>query len=337
VAVRRDGEQALSRITIFILVIAEIFLVSIGSARAETYPSRSIRVIVPFAAGGGIDVIARILQPKMQEILGQPLVIQNRPGAAGVIGTDLVAKAAPDGYTLLFTLTPHIVNAYTYQKLPYDPLRDFAPVSMIATTPNVLAINPDVRATSVRELIDLAKAQPGVLNYGTAGIGSAFHLAGALFAFMAGVNIVDVPYEIGGPQAVAGVLSGQVQIIFANFLTLLPYIQNGQVRALAVTSSKRLALMPELPTIAESGVPGYEFETWFGALAPTGVAPDKIQQVYTALKQTIESSEVERLVKAQGAELAGTTPQQFANFLDEEMAKWGPVIRQRGFVPKTEQ
>ena len=306
----------------------------IACARTETYPSHPIRVIIPFAAGGGVDVIARIVQPKVEEILGQPLVIQNRPGAAGVIGTDDVAKAEPDGYTLLFTLTPHIVNAFIYKQLPYDPLRDFAPVSLIATSPNVLAINPGVKANSVKDLVDLAKAHPGTLNYGTAGIGSAFHLAGALFGVMADVNIVDVPYK-SGPQAIVDMLGGQVQMVFGNLLTMQPYIQAGQARALGVTSLQRLAVMPELPTISESGVPGYEFDTWFGVLAPAGTSADKIQRLDAAFRQAAESSDVKKLIAAQGADLAETTPEEFNNFLHAEMTKWGPVIRQTGLEPQS--
>lgn len=326
--------KLLSRIAILALLTLGSVVALVGYARTETYPSHPIRVVVPFAAGGGVDVIARILQPKIEEVLEQPLIIQNRPGAAGVIGTDDVAKAAPDGYTLLFTLTPHVVNAYIYKQLPYDPLRDFAPISLIATSPNVLAINPDVKATSVRELIDLAKAHPGTLNYGTAGIGSAFHLAGALFGVMADVNIVDVPYK-SGPQAIVDMLGGQVQMVFGNLLTMQPYIEAGQARALGVTSLKRLAVMPDLPTISESGVPGYEFDTWFGVLAPAGTSTDKIQLLDAAFRQAAESAEVKKLIAAQGADLAGTTPEEFNSFLRGEMAKWGPVIRQTGLGPKT--
>jgi tripartite-type tricarboxylate transporter receptor subunit TctC len=303
------------------------------SAWSEVYPSHPIQAIVPFAAGGGIDIITRIFQPKMQEFLGQPVVIQNRPGAAGTIGTTSVARAASDGYTLLFTLTPHVVNAHLYKQLPYDPLQDFVPISLIATTPNILAINPNVEATSVSELIHLAKAHPGALNYGTVGLGSAFHLAGALFSVMADINIVEVPYK-GGPQAAADLLTGQVQIMFGNLLTMLPYIESGRVKALAVTSSKRLAVIPELPTIAESGVPGYEFETWFGVLAPAGTSHEKTQRVYESLRFAIESPEVREASAAQGTYLAGTTPEQFSTFLWEDLAKWGEVIRQTGLEPK---
>jgi tripartite-type tricarboxylate transporter receptor subunit TctC len=325
--------KLLPRIAILALVTSGNVVAWVGSARTETYPSRPIQVVVPFPAGGGVDAIARIFQPKMEEILGQPLVIQNRPGATAIIGTNSVAKAAPDGYTVLFTLNPHIVNAYLYQQLPFDPLRDFVPISLIATTPNVLAVNPNVEATSVRELINLAKAHPGTLNYGTAGVGSAFHLAGALFNVMADVDIVDVPYR-GGPQATVDVLSGQVQIIFGNLFTTLPYIKSGQVKALAVTSAKRLAVMPELPTISESGVPGYEFVTWFGVLAPAGTPPEIIQRLYVALEQTIESPDVKKLIAAQGADLVGTTPQEFSGFLQQEMTKWASVIRKSGLQPK---
>jgi tripartite-type tricarboxylate transporter receptor subunit TctC len=325
--------KPLSRIVVLALVASANLVAWLGCAWTETYPSRPIQIIVPFAAGGGIDAIARIFQPKMEELLGQPLIIQNRPGTAGIIGTSSAATAAPDGYTLLFTLTPHVVNTYLYKRLQYDPLRDFAPISLIATTPNVLAVNPNVKANSVKELINLAKAHPGTLNYGTVGLGSAFHLAGALFSVMADVNIVNVPYK-GGPQATMDLISGQVQMVFGNLFTTLPYMKSGQVRALAVTSSKRLAVVPELPTISESGVPGYEFETWFGVFAPAGTPSDIIQRLYMVLEQTIDSPEVKTLIAAQGADLVRTTPQEFSSFLQREETKWADVIRESGLEPK---
>jgi tripartite-type tricarboxylate transporter receptor subunit TctC len=302
-------------------------------AETATFPSRAIRAIVPFPAGGGVDTIARILQPKMQELLGQPFVIENRPGAAAIVGTQYVAKAPPDGYTLLFTLNPHIVNVYLYKNLPYNPISDFAPISLIATTPNVLVVNPNVGATSVKQLIDLAKARPGSLNYGTAGIGSPFHLAGALFDVMADVNIVAVPYP-GGPQATLGLLGGQVQIVFGNLFNVLPYVKSGRLTALAVTSSHRLAIMPELPTVSEAGVPGYQFESWFGLLAPAGTPPEIIQRLYEAVRQATESPEIKQKIAAQGAELAATGPEQFAAFLQQEMKKWATIAPKAGLQPQ---
>jgi len=290
-------------------------------------------VIIPFPAGGGVDTIARIFQPKLQELLGQPLVIENRPGASAIVGTNFVAKAAPDGYTLLFTLNPHIVNAYLHKQLPYHPLHDFVPISLLATTPNILVVNPNVKAHSVQELIALAKAHPGKLNYGTAGVGSPFHLAGALFSVMAGVNIVDVSYK-GGPQATVGLLGGEVQLMFGNLFNILPFVKSGQMRALAVTSPKRLAVMPELPTVSESGVPGYEFASWFGVFAPAGTPPEIVRRLNAAFVKAGESPEVRQQIATQGAELVVTSASEFSNFLTHETAKWADVIRQTGIQPK---
>lgn len=322
-----------ARVALLALAACGFLTGGTAPSRADSYPSHAIRAIVPFPTGGGIDSVTRILQPKMQEILGQPFVVENRPGASAIVGTEFVAKAPADGYTLLFTLNPYIVNAFLYKQLPYDPMRDFAPISLVATTPNVLAVNSSVKANSVKDLIALAKAQPGALNYGTAGVGSPFHLAGALFDVMAGVNIVAVPYP-GGPQATLGLLSDQVQVMFGNLFNIMPYVKSGQLRVLAVTSAKRLAIMPDLPTIAESGVPGYEFNSWFGAMAPANTPPEIVQRLYAAIRQTIELPTIEKQLADQGAEIVGDTPAEFTDFLHQEMMKWGRVISQSGLQPK---
>ena len=325
--------RLLSRIAFLSLLGCATLFACGGALRAETYPSHAIRVIVPFPGGGGVDTIARILKPDLEQQLGQPIVVENKPGAASILGTEFVAKSPPDGYTLLFCLNPHIVNAYLYKKLPYDPLRSFAPISLVATTPNVLVVNPSLKAASVKELIALAKAHPGTLNFGSAGVGSPFHLAGALFNEMADVNIVHVPYK-GGPQATLGLLGGQVQIMFGNLFNVLPYLKSKQLKALAVTSTTRLDVMPDVPTIAEAGVPGYEFGSWFGLLAPAGTPPEIINRLYSAIQNTIKSPDIKKKIAAQGAELVGDTPQQFAEFLKQDMEKWGPVIKQAGLQPK---
>ena len=325
--------RVLCRTAIPMLATCALLFAAVSHSTAETYPSRPILAIVPFPPGGGVDTIARILQPKMQELLGQPVVIENRPGASAIVGTNFVARAAPDGYTVLFTLNPHVVNAHLYKELPYDPLSDFSPISLIATTANILVVNPKVNATSVQQLIALARAQPGTLNFGTAGVGSPFHLAGALFNAIADIKIVDVPYK-GGPQATVDLLSGRVQVMFGNLFNILPYVKSGQVRALAVTSAKRLAVMPDLPTVAESGVPGYEFKSWFGALAPAKTPPEIVQRLNAAIRAAIESSEVKQQIAVQGAELVGSTPEEFSAFLKKEMSKWSGVIKKTGLQPK---
>lgn len=304
-----------------------------GYALADTFPSHSIRLVVPFPAGGGVDTIARVLQPSLQKSLGQPVIVDNRPGAASILGTEIVSRAAPDGYTLLFALNPHVVNSSLYRKLPYDPLNDFAAISLIATTPNVLVVNPAVNAKTVKELIDLAKSQPGVLNYASAGVGSPFHLAGALFNVMADVNITHIPYK-GGPQATVDLLAGQVQIMFGNLFNVLPYIQNGQLRAIAVTSPRRLSVLPNVPTITEAGLPGYVFESWFGLLAPRSTPPEIIERLHTAVLQAISSPEIKKQLAAQGSETVGSSPKEFSDFLITETTKWARVAKQSGLQPE---
>jgi tripartite-type tricarboxylate transporter receptor subunit TctC len=303
-------------------------LVATGSL-AEDYPSRPIRIIVPFPPGGGVDTIARILQPSLQASLGQPVVVDNRPGAASIIGTEAAAKSAADGYTLLLALNPHVVNASIYKSIPYHPMRDFAPISLVAVVPNILVVHPEVKAGTVQELVALAQAQPGRLNFASAGVGSPFHLAGELFNVMAGTKIVHVPYK-GGPQATTDLLSGRVQVMFGNLFNVLPHLKSGRLRPLAVTSSRRLDVMSDLPTIAEAGVPGYEFVSWFGFLAPRGTPADTVQRLHGEIRKALDSPEVRAKITQQGAEIIGSDPQEFSAFLAKEMAKWPRVVKEAG-------
>lgn len=307
-------------------------LVSLTALADEAYPIHSIRLVVPFPAGGGVDTIARILQPKLEASLGQAVVVDNRPGAASIIGTEVVAKAAPDGYTLLFALNPHVVNVSLYKSLPYDPIADFTPISLVATVPNELVVNPALPAYSVADLIRLAKQQPGQLNFGSAGVGSPFHLAGELFKVMAGVNITHIPYK-GGPQATVDLLSNRVQLMFGNSFNVQPYVKDGRLRALAVTSTSRSTSLPQLPTVAET-VPGYEFVSWFGILAPAGTPVQAIQRVHDAIVTCLHDPKVREQLKRQDADPIGDSPDEFRQFLKSELTKWKRVINDAGIKPQ---
>ena len=249
-------------------------------ASAQVYPSRPIRMIVAFPPGGGTDIVARMLAPRLGEALGQSVLVENRGGASGNIGTEFAAHAAPDGYTILMgNVAPNAINASLFRNLAFDPVADFAPVSLVASTPNILVVHPSTAARSVGALVALAAANPGTLNYASAGLGSSSHLAGELFRAMTGANIVHVPYKGAGP-AMADVLAGRVQLYFATLPAAMPHVKAGQLVPLALTGARRSAAMPELPTVAETGLPGYEASTWYGLLAPAHTAPAAIARLH---------------------------------------------------------
>ncbi len=313
--------------------IAAAFVAAIAAAvptvSAQSYPSKPIRLVVPYSPGAGTDTIARILAQKTGESLGQQIVIDNRPGAGGSIGTEVVAKAPADGYTLLFAPTSHAINPGIYPKLGYDTLKDFAPISVVASLPVVLAVEPGVPAASVRELIALAKAKPGQLTMASSGNGTVFHLTGELFKDAAGINIVHVPFK-GGAPAVAALLGGQVSMTFETSVTLVPHIRSGKLRALGVASPKRIAVLPDVPTLGESGFPGILAENWYGLFAPAGTPRETIARLYTELDRAIHSPDVREKLAQQGAEIRENTPEQTAAFLRSEMTKWARVIKDSG-------
>lgn len=309
-------------------------LLAVGLAQAATlqaqaYPSKPIRLMVPYSPGAGTDTLARILAHKAGELLGQPFVIENRPGAGGTIGTEIVARSAPDGYTLLFAPTSHAINASLYPKLGFDTVKDFAPISVVASLPVVLATALSVPAQSVKELVALAKARPNELTMASSGNGSVFHLTGELFKEAAGIRFVHVPFK-GGAPAVAALLGGQVGFTFETSVTLVPHIRSGKLRALGVASAGRIALLPDVPTMAESGYPGILAENWYGLYAPAGTPRETIARVYGALAQSIQSAEVREKLAAQGAEIRENTPEQTLVFLNAEMAKWAKVVKASG-------
>jgi tripartite-type tricarboxylate transporter receptor subunit TctC len=311
-------------------VLAALVAVSAVHASAQTYPNKPIRLVVPFPPAGTTDILAREVGQRLTEALGQSVVIDNRPGAAGNIGSDIVAKSAPDGYTLLMcTVSSHAINPSLYSKLPYDHIKDFAPVILVARVPNVLEVNPGVPVNTVADLIKLAKENPGRINFASSGSGTSIHLSGELFKTMTGVDMVHVPYK-GSAPALADLMGGQVQVMFDNLPSSLQQIKAGKLRAIAVTSSERAPALPDIPTIAESGVPGFEATSWFGVLAPAGTPPEIINRLNAVIDKWLKSPEGKEKLLAQGAAAAGGTPEQFAAYIRSETDKWANVIKASG-------
>jgi tripartite-type tricarboxylate transporter receptor subunit TctC len=294
------------------------------------YPTKPIRIVVPFPAGGATDVLARAAAQKLTESLGQPVVVDNRPGAGGNIGAELVAKSAPDGYTLLMgTVGTHAINPGIYPKMPYDHVRDFAPIILVAGVPNVLEVNPSLPVNSVQELIAYAKANPGKLNFASSGNGTSIHLSGELFKTMAGVQMTHVPYK-GSAPALQDLVGGQVQLMFDNLPPSLALIKAGKLKPLAVTSKVRAPALPDVPTLAESGLPGFEASSWFGLLAPAGTPQPVIAKLNAEIAKWLATPEAKEKLVAQGANIAGGTPEDFARHIAAETAKWQKVVKDSG-------
>ncbi len=300
-----------------------------GAQQDHAYPSRAIRLIVPFPPGGGTDIVARSLGTRMGESLGQQFVIDNRGGAGGNIGAELAAKAAPDGYTLFMASATQAINVTLYRDLTYDLAKDFVPISLVATLPYTLVCNPGLSVTSVKALVQLTKEKPGQLNYSSAGSGTGTHLAMEMFKTAAGINIVHIPYK-GSAPAVTDLLGGQVQLMFGNTATVLPQIKAGRLRALAVTSLKRSPLLPEVATVAESVVPGFEVTQWYGVLAPARTPPRLIARLHAEIAKATEKPELKDRLHAEGAEATSNTPQQYTAFIRAEIAKWAKAVRESG-------
>ena len=296
---------------------------------ADTYPSRPIRMIVAYPPGGGTDQVGRVLADQLTVTLGQNVVVDNRGGATGNIGTELAARALPDGYTLLMgNVAPNAVNVSLFKKLGFDPVKDFAPVSLVAVTPNILVAHPSMPVKTIKELIAYAKAKPGTLNFPSAGVGSSSHLAGEMLKSLAGISMVHIPFKGGGPALVA-VIAGEVQIMFATMPAAMPHVKSGKVKPVAVTTAKRSQAMPELPTIAESGVKGYEASTWYGLLAPARTPPAIVTRLHADTVKILAGPTRQRL-EAQGFEPEGGTPAEFAAYIKTEIVKWAKVIKEAG-------
>lgn len=306
-----------------------LLLVTATFPAAADYPDRPIRLVITFAPGGGTDILGRLLGQKLTDSWGQQVVIDNRPGAGGSIGMELAAKASPDGYNLVLGYFGTMaINPALYPKLPYDPVKDFAPVSQLISLPFVLVVNPAVPARTVAELIALAKSKPGQLNYASAGVGTGQHLNGELLKSMAHIDIVHVPYKGGiGGQILTDLLGGQVQIYFVETLPGLPHIRAGKLRALAVTSTRRSPVLPDVPTMAQAGIPGYEAISWYGVLAPAGTPREVINKLHAEIVRILATQEMRDRFAREGSEPVGSTPEQFAAFIKAEIAKWAKVIK----------
>jgi tripartite-type tricarboxylate transporter receptor subunit TctC len=307
-----------------------IFLACLAfSVHAQpAYPSKPVRVIVPFPAGGPVDVIGRPVVEKLREALGQPFVMDFRPGAGSIIGSEIVARAEPDGHTLLFTASQHSVNPSVYTKLPYDTLKDFTPVSQVAVGPLILVVHPGVEANNVRELIELAKATPRKLNYASASAGSAFHMAAEIMKSMAGIDMVHIPYK-GGAPATMDLVAGQVDLMFGSSFAM-PHVRAGKLRLLAVTSARRSAIMPEVPTVAESGLPGFDVDTWYGVLAPAGTPRPVVELLAREIDKAVRDPKIVQGLRELILEPKGGTPETFAEAIAREVPRWIKVAKEAG-------
>lgn len=311
------------------VLLTPLWAAAQGSTPA--YPTRPIRAIVPFPAGGGIDTVIRILGPKMSESLGQQLIIDNRAGASGTLGTEVVAKSAPDGYTLLGTFSSHSQNQILYRSLPFDTVRDFASITVFGTVPNILVSNPSLPVKSVKELVALAKRRPGDILYASIGPASPSHLTAELFNSMAGVKTTHVPYKGAAPSLVA-LVSGETQITFTTVLVAVPYLKANRLRALAVTSLKRSSALPEVPTLDEAGIPGFDSTAWWGLLAPAKTPKPIIDRLYNVTTATMKLPEIRARLDQLGAEPAGHTPEAFDQLIRDDIAKWGKVVKALGIT-----
>ena len=307
---------------------ASLLLATSANAYAQGFPSKPIKVIVPYSAGGVVDVIARAVGDRMTQTLGQPSVIENRIGAAGSIGTEAVARSAPDGYTLLVASPSHTANISLYSKLSWHPMTSFAPVAMVGVIPNVILVHPSMPVKSLAEFVAYAKARPGQINYGSAGAGSSVHLAAELLEQVAQIKMVHIPYK-GQPEAVTALITGDVSMMPLTMSLAKARIQSGQARPLAVTTAKRSAALPDLPTVADS-YPGYEVSTWFGYLVPAGTPPEIVNRLNAEVNAALKHPDVEKKLGALGAEFDPGTPQAFAKFLESDMNRWAKVIKQAG-------
>ena len=300
-----------------------------ATANAQTYPARPIRFIAPYVPGGGVDFVSRVVAGKLSETLGQQVIVENRPGGGTNIGSELVARAAPDGYTLLVGGVPNTVNMVFFKKLPYDVVRDFAPISQMTAAPNILAVHPSLPVRSVKDLIALAKSRRGELTFASAGIGSSNHLSGELFRVMAGIDIIHVPYK-GGGAAVTDLLAGQVSMYFGTTPSTVPHVRTGKLRALAVTTAKRSLATPDIPTMAEAALPGFENAAWHGLFAPAATPPAVIGKLHTEVVRVLRMPDVVERLAAQGVDVIGSSPAELAAFIKQDLVKYEKLVKSAG-------
>jgi tripartite-type tricarboxylate transporter receptor subunit TctC len=322
----------LNRLSVVMLGLWSMVVAAPAAAQSAAYPVKPVRLLVGQAPGGATDVIARLVNTKLAESMGQTFIVENRTGAAGSIAAALVSKSAPDGYNLLLVSSSYAINPSLYTDLPFDPVKDLTPVSLIAEAPFLLLVHPSTPARSVKELIALAKAKPGVLNYGSGGNGSSGHLAGELFTHLAKVKMVHIPYKGAGP-ALVDVIAGQVHLTFGSVLSSLGHVKNGRLRALGVTSATRSSGAPELPTIAEAGLPGYQTTTWYGLLAPANTPADIVQRLSDEMRRAVNAADVRNRILTDGAEPRGSTPKEFQGHLLAEMKRAAMIIKLAGIKP----
>jgi len=316
----------MKRIITALFVAASLAGVALA-AQAQNYPSKPIRIIVPYPAGGTSDILARSIGQKLSESLGQPVIVENKPGANGNVGAEFVARAAPDGYTLLLAdIGALAISPSVYPQLPFDPAKDFSPVTMVAYSPHILVVHPSVPASSVKELVALAKEKPGKLNFAISGVGGAPHLAGVDFALRTGIQWTYIPYK-GGAQAIADVAGGQADVTMNGMLATYPLVQGGKLKLLAVSSAKRMSSIPNVPTIAESGVPGFETGSWQGVVAPAGTPREVVAKLNSEISRIVTTPEMRDKLGVQGADVRTSTPDEFTSFIRTEMTKWAKVVK----------
>lgn len=313
-----------------VFVSTAVAMLSCSTALAQTYPSKPIRMVVPYPPGGGTDIFARLVGMKLGEALGQQVVIENRAGAAGVLGADAAAKAAPDGYTLLIGQASNLaINQHLMSKLPYEPVKDFAPITLIATSPSLLVVHPSLPVRTVRDLVALAKSKPGAINYASAGSGSPGHLSAEYFKKVTATDIVHIPYK-GATPAMLDVIAGQASLYFTSPVAAQPYVRAGRLRQLAVTSAQRFAPLPSVPTIAEAGYAGFDLTSWWGLLAPAGVPQEIIARLNTETVKALDNADIKEKLAGQGAMVVTNSPAQFATYIKSEIANWGRIVAVTG-------
>jgi tripartite-type tricarboxylate transporter receptor subunit TctC len=310
--------------------LASLLSLFAGAALGQAYPNKPIRIVVPYAAGGTSDILARQIGPKLTDAWGQPVIVENKPGANGNVGADFVAKSAPDGYTLLLTdLGGLVISASVYPKLPFNPSKDFTPVVMVSYSPHVLAVNPEVQAKNVKELVAMAKAYPGKLNFAISGIGGAPHLAGIEFAQRMGLDWTYIPYK-GGADAITGVVGGQAHVLFNGMLATWPHVTGGRLKALAISSAKRVPSAPDTPTVAEQGLPGFETGSYQGVIGPAGIPRETVTKLNAELIKVLNTAEMKERFAKQGTEVRTDTPESLGKWMSTEQAKWAKVVKETG-------
>jgi tripartite-type tricarboxylate transporter receptor subunit TctC len=308
---------------------ASLCFAAVGLAQAQSFPTKPVRIISPYPPGGGNDTLARTLSPKLTQSLGQQVIVENRPGANTIIGVEAAARSAPDGHTMVLIPNVHAINPYLYPKLPYDPVKDFTPITLVGTSPLVVAMHPSVPVKDMRGLLALARTRPGQVQYGSSGNGSVGHVGVELLEMMAGVKMQHIPYKGTAPMLV-DVMNGQLTFTFASALGVMPHVKSGRLRAIAVTSGKRSPALPDMPTIAESGVPGYEMILWYGLVGPAGIPADIVQRLNAEIGKVLRDPEISTKLANQGVEANPSSPQQFAQLIGSELKKYAKVVKQTG-------